>query len=374
MKKTFGVSRHCQPVFSLERFKCAAISFSRGGLKRWSDTGNLFFGAKTCTHGIINLKIHAKARTPRRTDLCMYQFVTYLWQGVLHHIVRVSHDSRWKLAPTTITQRPRSPPLSFSLYLSSYFPLSLRSSCSVSDALPSYIPNARASRSLSLSLSLSLFLSLTLLRGFLLERTQVSARVSTTREQEGTMTSARGRLLQQQQQQQHREGIPWRHEQHISSIASGRAVSRVRRRLDCVPLLHGFWRIDRIATCRSPGTARASPAISRTGVLVVAVVVVVVVVAGCIVVSRSTDTDGRELHACTPLHQHGDTATRDVTRTLGESLARSCRVIDARARFPKRLLDTASPRATTRATHRCPRLRRHWETLASCRHASRAGR
>ena len=156
MKKTFGVSRHCQPVFSLERFKCAAISLSRGGLKRWSDTGNLFFGAKTYTHGIINLKIRAKARTPRRTDLCMYQFVTYLWQGVLHHIVRVSHDSRWKLAPTTITQRPRSPPLSFSLYLSSYFPLSLRSSCSVSDALPSYIPNARASRSLSLSFSLSL--------------------------------------------------------------------------------------------------------------------------------------------------------------------------------------------------------------------------
>lgn len=37
--------------------------------------------------------------------------VTYLRQGVLHHIARVSHDSRWKLAPTTITQRPRSPPL-----------------------------------------------------------------------------------------------------------------------------------------------------------------------------------------------------------------------------------------------------------------------
>ena len=34
--------------------------------------------------------------------------ITYLGQGVLrHHIAGISHDSQWKLAPTTITQRPR---------------------------------------------------------------------------------------------------------------------------------------------------------------------------------------------------------------------------------------------------------------------------
>lgn len=57
-------------------------------------------------------------------------FITYLRQSVLHHIARVPHDSRWKLAPTTtITQRPRySSPLLSSPLLSRVirdFPLSV---------------------------------------------------------------------------------------------------------------------------------------------------------------------------------------------------------------------------------------------------------
>ena len=46
------------------------------------------------------------ARETKRNRLL--SSITYLGQGVLrHHIAGISHDSQWKLAPTTITQRPR---------------------------------------------------------------------------------------------------------------------------------------------------------------------------------------------------------------------------------------------------------------------------
>ena len=50
----------------------------------------------TCTHEVIQKR--------NKADLSA---ITYLGQGVLHHIAGISHDSQWKLAPTTITQRPR---------------------------------------------------------------------------------------------------------------------------------------------------------------------------------------------------------------------------------------------------------------------------
>jgi len=85
--------------------------------------------------------------------------VTYLRQGVFHHIARVSHDCRWKLAPTIITQRPRryvslrlpAAALSLLISLSCYLALLL---------LAPPFPRPTCARVLFLSVSLSLSLSL----------------------------------------------------------------------------------------------------------------------------------------------------------------------------------------------------------------------
>lgn len=143
--------------------------------------------------------------------------VTYLRQGVLHHIARVPHDSRWKLAPTTITQRPRYVLLLFSfstllflrvsIYLSIYVSIFFTSPPSTSYLLPPFLHVQCVEIFLSSSLvrllallSLHSYWEIDKGRGGERRRDRERFTIPATREQ-GTMTSARGRF------QQHR-GIP----------------------------------------------------------------------------------------------------------------------------------------------------------------------